>query len=202
MPWNSWASGRAGSIEKAPGRSWIGLNEGIGERWMDDRSGEVFSIQFCLHDGKECLHCPTGAHTLGFSFDYVIITWRCEEYRLTPREVSSKLLLLIPAWELSGFHTVCIQLLDGEWFGCKSAQTDGKPYMEIQADTFSESPAYLCVQNLCPKSSYIFSNVSWGLEHKRTIKYVFSMYSEGIPFAIMGWAVHLFHKVSLDTSTL
>lgn len=73
-----------------------------------------FSIQFCLHDGEECLHCLVGTHTSGFSFDYGIITCRCEENKLTVREVSSKLLLLIPAWELSELNTVCVQLLEGE----------------------------------------------------------------------------------------
>lgn len=49
-----------------------------------------FSIQFWLHDGEERLHCLIDTHTLGFSFDYGIITCRCEENKLTIREVSSK----------------------------------------------------------------------------------------------------------------
>ena len=79
-------------------------------------------------------------------------------------------------------------------------------YNYMQADTFSELPTYLCVQNLCPKSSYIFSNIWWSLEHMCTIKYIiFCMYSEGIPFAVTGWVVNLeslFHKVSMNASTL
>lgn len=60
----------------------------------------------------------------------------------------------------------------------------------MQAGTFSELPTYLSVQNLSPKSSYIFSNMWWSLEHMHTIKYmIFFMYSEGIPFAVTGWVV-------------
>lgn len=39
-----------------------------------------------------------------------------------------------------------------------------------------------------------------------TVKYIiFCMYSEGIPFAVTGWLVHLeslFHKVSVDAHRL
>jgi len=47
-----------------------------------------FSIQFCLHDGEEHLHCLVGTHTLGFSFESGIITCRREENKLTIRDES------------------------------------------------------------------------------------------------------------------
>lgn len=100
----------------------------------------------------------------------------------------------------------CVYAAAGWWIGL---QVNSEWWKALHGDIIMYQLA--CFQNrlltyvckTCVPNLVAFSQMCGGVWNISTPSNVyFPIYSEGIPSAVMGWALYLFHKVSLDTSTL